>query len=117
MLIIFLVVSIVVVGRIQASLSQAHEATFMYELSSALMIVNSEEDVARTVARHLQRLYLANQVNVVIRSTGQSSKIVASEPPQIRLEGQPRSHSASLDCRGPGGRNPNLERWLSGIAA
>ena len=88
-LIIFLVVAIVVVGRIQASLSQAREATFMYELSSALMIVNSEEDVARTVARHLKRLYLANQVVVVIRSTGQSSKIVASEPPQIRSEGRP----------------------------
>src|SRR5512143_2070809 len=51
-LIIFFAIAIVVVGRIQESLSKAHEATFMYELSSALASARTQDAVAYTIARY-----------------------------------------------------------------
>jgi len=48
---IFLGIAIVVVGRIQESFSQARQATFMYELSSALANARTQDAVARIVAR------------------------------------------------------------------
>src|SRR5215208_6926479 len=42
-LVIFLAITIVVVGRIQDSLSKAREATFMYELSSALANARTQD--------------------------------------------------------------------------
>lgn len=47
-LVIFFAIAIVVVGRIQDSLSKAHEAIFMYELSSALYSARTEDAVAHT---------------------------------------------------------------------
>ena len=88
-LIIFLAVAILVVGRIQASLSQARDATFMYELSSALAGLRTQEAVAHTVARNIQRLYQASLVNVVFQPTEKSMKIVASEPPHASPKARP----------------------------
>lgn len=77
---IFLGVAILVVGRIQDSLAKAHEAVFMYELSSALSGLRTQEAVAHTVARQLQQLFQAILVNVIFYTEDRSVSIVASEP-------------------------------------
>ncbi len=77
---IFLGVAILVVGRIQDSLSKAREAVFMYELSSALTGLRTPEAVAHTVARQLRQLFQAALVNVIFYSEDRSLSIVASEP-------------------------------------
>jgi K+-sensing histidine kinase KdpD len=80
---IFLGVAILVVGRIQDSLTKAHEAVFMYELSSALTGLRTPEAVAHTVAIQLQQLFQATLVNVVFDSENRSLSIVASEPDDV----------------------------------
>ena len=77
---IFLGVAILVIGRIQASLSKAHEAVFMYELSSALTGLRTQEAVAHTVARQLQQLFQASLVNVVFHPRDRAQDIIASDP-------------------------------------
>jgi K+-sensing histidine kinase KdpD len=81
-LFIFLAVAVLVVGRIQDSLTQAREATFMYELSSALSGLRTQDAVAHTLARFVQRLFQAIKVNVVYQPVGNRGEIVANEPPQ-----------------------------------
>ncbi len=77
---IFLAVAILVVGRIQDSLTKAHEAVFMYELSSALTGLHTKNAVAHTVARELQQLFQAALVNVIFYTQDQAVSIAASEP-------------------------------------
>jgi K+-sensing histidine kinase KdpD len=77
---IFLGVAILVVGRIQDSLSKAREAVFMYELSSALTGLRTPEAVAHTVAKQLEQLFQAALVNVIFYSEDRSPSVVASEP-------------------------------------
>jgi len=77
---IFLGVAILVVGRIQDSLTKAREAVFMYELSSALTGLRTQEAVAHTVAKQLQQLFQASLVNVIFYTENRSLSIVASEP-------------------------------------
>lgn len=77
---IFLAVTILVVGRIQESLTKAHEAVFMYELSSALTGLRTQNAVAHTVARELQQLFQADLVNVIFYTQDHAVNIVASEP-------------------------------------
>jgi K+-sensing histidine kinase KdpD len=77
---IFLGVAILVVGRIQDSLTKAREAVFMYELSSALTGLHTQEAVAHTVARQLRQLFQASLVNVIFSPENRSLSIVASEP-------------------------------------
>jgi two-component system sensor histidine kinase KdpD len=71
LLIIFLSVALVVIGRIQYGLAQAQarerEAIFMYELSAALATARNPEVAARTLARHLQQLYQARLVRVILQ--------------------------------------------------
>lgn len=90
---IFLAVAILVVGRIQVSLSKARnserEAILMYELSTALAGLRTQEAVAHTVARFLQQRYLTNLVTVVIQPKGQSTEIDAYEPQDGVLTGKP----------------------------
>jgi K+-sensing histidine kinase KdpD len=90
---IFLAVAILVVGRIQSSLSKAqtseHEAILMYELSSALASLRTQEAVAHTVARFLYQRYLVNLVTVFIQPKGQSFEIAAYEPQNGVLTGKP----------------------------
>jgi K+-sensing histidine kinase KdpD len=64
---IFLGVAVIVVGRIQASITTAREATFMYELSSALSGVRTQEAAARILARQIQQLFQASMVRVSCR--------------------------------------------------
>jgi K+-sensing histidine kinase KdpD len=90
---IFLAVAILVVGRIQDSLSKARtserEAMMMYELSAALASLRTQEAVAHTVARFLNERYLVNLVTVVIQPKGQSNEITAYEPQNGALTGKP----------------------------
>jgi len=77
---IFLAVAILVVGRIQDSLTKAHEAVFMYELSSALTGLRTQNAVAHTVAREIQQLFQADLVNVIFYTQDHAVNIFASEP-------------------------------------
>jgi K+-sensing histidine kinase KdpD len=86
---IFLGVAIVVVERIQTSLTRAREAVFMYEMSAAICGQRTPEAVAYAVARQIQQLFLANLVNVVFRPDKQLPAIVASEPNDGTGKGRP----------------------------
>ena len=88
-LIIFLAIAIVVVGRIQDSLSKAHEATFMYELSSALSSVRTADAVAHTLTRYIRQLFQASQVNVNFQQSKQAPPIAVSEAQVDVMERRP----------------------------
>jgi hypothetical protein len=88
-LVIFFAIAIVVVGRIQDSLSKAHEATFMYELSSALANVRTQDAVAHTTARYIKQLFRASQVNVTFQQSKENPRIAVSEPQDKTVEGRP----------------------------
>jgi K+-sensing histidine kinase KdpD len=79
---IFLAVAIVLVGRFEAALVKAREITFMYELSSALASARTQNAVAHTTARYIQRLFQASLVNMIFfQPSSHSPHIVVSEPP------------------------------------
>lgn len=86
---IFLAVAIIVVERIQASITRAREATFMYELSAALASARTQEAVAHTVARQIQQLFQASLVNVIYRPDMPLPSIVVSQPGDVERENQP----------------------------
>ncbi len=88
-LVIFFAVAILVVGRIQDSLSKAREATFMYELSSALANARTQEAVAYTVARHVQQLFQASQVRLTFQPWRQAPSMSVSEPRDHAETGKP----------------------------
>lgn len=83
-LIIFLTVSIVVIGRIQTGLSRAQaserDALFMYELSAALAGMRTQSAVAYTLARQLQQRYFDSRVKVVVQATDQAPSVTVTEP-------------------------------------
>ena len=85
LLIIFLVVATVIIGRIQYGLQRAHarerEALFMYELSTSLAGAHTSEAVARTLALQLQQMLQASLVQVVVESEQAEPSILASVPP------------------------------------
>ena len=84
LLIIFLVVATVIVGRIQYGLQRAHvrerEALFMYELSTSLAGARTPETVARTLARQLQQMLQAELVQVVVESDQSADSILVGVP-------------------------------------
>ncbi len=84
LLIIFLVVATLIVGRIQYGLQRAHErereALFMYELSTSLAGARTSEAVARTVARQLQQMLQAELVQVVVEPDRSSDSILVGVP-------------------------------------
>jgi two-component system sensor histidine kinase KdpD len=92
-LVIFLAVSIVIVGRIQSVLSQARaserDAIFMYELSAALAGLRTQSAVAHILARQLQQMFQASLVKVIIHLEGQLPDIVVSEPREDVGKGKP----------------------------
>ena len=77
---IFFAIAIVVVGRIQDSLSKAREATFMYELSAALGNARTQEAVAQSLASYIRQFYQAARVNVIFQPSAQSPQVAVSEP-------------------------------------
>jgi K+-sensing histidine kinase KdpD len=86
---IFLGVAIVVVDRIQTSLTKAREAVFMYDLSAALCGQRTPEAVAYAVARQIQQLFQAMLVNVIFHPDKDLPGIVASEPHDGTGKGRP----------------------------
>jgi hypothetical protein len=88
-LIIFFAIAIVVVGRIQESLSKAHEATFMYELSSVLTNVRTQDAVAHIMARYIRQLFQASLVNVTFQQSKQIPRIAVSEPQDVTPDWKP----------------------------
>jgi two-component system, OmpR family, sensor histidine kinase KdpD len=83
-LIIFLMVATVIVGRIQYGLHRAHvrerEALFMYELSTSLAGARTSEAVARTLARQLQQMLQAELVQVVVEPDQSTDSIMVGVP-------------------------------------
>jgi two-component system sensor histidine kinase KdpD len=90
---IFLVVSIVVIGRIQSGLTKARtseqEALFMYEMSSALAGLRTQESVVHALATNLQLMFQAELVEVSILPGGKAKPIFASVPPNVKASGIP----------------------------
>lgn len=90
---IFLAVAIVVVGRIQSSLSKAQaserDAIFMYELSAALAGLRTQDAVVHALARHLQQMFQAALVAVFIQSGSQSSPLIVQAPLDGVANGKP----------------------------
>jgi len=84
LLVIFLVVSTVIIGRIQYGLQRAHvrerEALFMYELSTSLAGARTPEIVARTLARQLQQMLQAELVQVVVEPDESVDAIMVGVP-------------------------------------
>jgi two-component system sensor histidine kinase KdpD len=92
-LVIFLAVAVVVVGRIQSGLSRARaserDAIFMYELSAALAGLRTEDAVVHALARHLQQMLQAALVQVSIQPGNQSAPIIARAPLDGKANGKP----------------------------
>jgi two-component system sensor histidine kinase KdpD len=90
---IFLVVSIVVIGRIQTGLTRAYnserEAIFMYEMSSALGGLRTQQSVVHALARNIQHMFLAQEVQVCAESGPNSQPITVTEPPGAKVNGTP----------------------------
>jgi K+-sensing histidine kinase KdpD len=92
-LVIFLAVAIIVVGRIQSSLSKAQaserEAIFMYEMSIALSGLRTQEAVVQTMVRHIQRLFQAVLVEIFIQPENGSLPIIIKAPSDGLEDGKP----------------------------
>ena len=86
---IFLGVAIWVVDRIQASLTKAREAVFMYEMSAAVCGQRTPEAVAYSVAKQIQQLFQAMLVYVIFHPEKHLPGIVASEPNDGTGKGRP----------------------------
>jgi K+-sensing histidine kinase KdpD len=99
-LVIFLAIAIVVVGRIQDSLSKAREATFMYELSSALANVRTQDAAAHAIARYVRQLFQAAQVNVTYQQSKQSPLLTVCETQGKAVTGRPDRILAILNSWG-----------------
>jgi K+-sensing histidine kinase KdpD len=92
-LIIFLVVSIVVIGRIQSGLTKAQtserEAVFMYEMSAALAGMRTQEAVVHTLATNLQLMFQAELVEVSIQPANKPEPLLVKVPPAVEGSGIP----------------------------
>jgi K+-sensing histidine kinase KdpD len=88
-LVIFFAIAIVVVGRIQDSLSRARGSTFMYEFSSLLAGQRTQDAVAHVAARYIRQLFQAAQVNVTFQQSKQAPRIMASEAKAAVVDGRP----------------------------
>ena len=90
---IFLIVSVVVIGRIQSGLTKAQtaerEAVFMYEMSAALAGLRTQEAVVHTLATHLQMMFQAELVEVCIQSANEADPIGVKVPPTVEGSGVP----------------------------
>jgi two-component system sensor histidine kinase KdpD len=90
---IFLVVSIVVIGRIQSGLTKARtserEALFMYEMSAALAGMRTQEAVIHALATNLQLMFQAELVEVGIQPGNKSAPLLVKVPPAKEGNGVP----------------------------
>ena len=89
LLAIFTAVAIIVVEWIQGSLTRAREATYMYEMASALGNQRTSEGVAYSVAHQLSQLYQTCLVNVIYYAEKNNPSIAASDPSDGTGQGKP----------------------------
>ena len=97
---IFLGVAIVVVGRIQNSLTKAQEAVFLYELTSALLGQRTPQAVAHIAASQLQQLFQAALVKILFQSGKSALRVLATEPSSGTVKGQPDRILPLINSRG-----------------
>jgi len=88
-LVIFLCIAVVVIGRIQVSILKAHDATFKYELSMALSGVRTQEAAARILARQIQQLLQASLVRVSYKLGDSLASMWVSQPENIEMGDRP----------------------------
>jgi K+-sensing histidine kinase KdpD len=97
-LVIFLVVAVVIVGRVQSVLSKAQtserDAKFMsellmYEVSGSLASLRTPEAVAHALAWQLRQMFHTSLVKVVIQPEGQSAGLTVCEPHDGVGQGRP----------------------------
>ena len=83
-LVIFFAVAIIVVERIQSTLSRAQsseqEAVMMYEFSTALAGLRSQDAITHSSARFFRLMFMAELVIVSIQLKNQTQPMVACEP-------------------------------------
>ncbi len=83
-LVIFFAVAILVVERIQSTLARAQaseqEAVMMYEFSTLLAGLRSQDAIARSVARFIRQRFSAQGVAISIQMKGQPQATTAHEP-------------------------------------
>lgn len=89
---IFLLVAVVIVGRIQSGFSKAQqqerEAILMFEISTALAGIRTPEGIAKMLAGKIQQVYQAAMVQVTVQADPQSPAIIASAPPEAGYKGR-----------------------------
>lgn len=92
-LFIFLIVSIVVIGRIQSSLIKAQtserEAICMYEISSNLAGLRTQEAVVHSLARNLQLMFQSELVEVSVQLGDESHALLVAVPPDKKISAPP----------------------------
>ena len=85
---IFVLVAVILIDRIQSGLAEArsreHEALLLYELSMELVGRRSRAEMVTTVAEHLQQLYQAARVEIMVLAdddpAGREPALFASAP-------------------------------------
>jgi hypothetical protein len=109
-------VAILVINRIQGSLTKAreseHEAILMYELSSTLAGLQTQEAVAHIVALFIQERYLSPLVTVSVQTKQQSAEIAAYEPQNAVMKGKPDRVLPILNTWGLVGE---IQIWRGGV--
>jgi K+-sensing histidine kinase KdpD len=83
---IFVMVALFVVGQIQSAKVEAREATFMYELCSALAEACTPQAVGHILARQLQQLFQASLVRVSYQD--KDSSWITGQPTNSEPEGR-----------------------------
>jgi len=104
LLAIFVMVAVVIIGRIEYGLDQAHaherDAVMMYELNMALFNLHTPDEIARELAERLRVVFQASYVQVSLRSEADWPAIVASAPAQGTAQGRPDRILPLLSARG-----------------
>lgn len=92
-LVIFIFVAIIMVGRIQETLSKAHqseqEAVLMYEFTTVLAGLRSLDAIARRVAQFMRQRFAVSSVMVVIHPKGEKGIFSAQSPQDKTLTTRP----------------------------
>jgi K+-sensing histidine kinase KdpD len=93
--ILFVSVSVLVIGRIQTTLSdwknRERNATFLYEMVVAIANQQTREEIAQIIANQIQQNYQAKQVNVYLNHKGEWGELVMCSPvtPDCATNGKP----------------------------
>jgi K+-sensing histidine kinase KdpD len=94
-LVIFFVVAIVIVERIQSTLSKAQtserEAVLMYEFTTLLEGLRSLDAITRRVAQFMRQRFMVESVIVFIQPKGHAEQFSAQEP-------QDKTMQTKADC-------------------